>query len=82
MTDGEIPGRGEFALVVGMAGEEIVAAARAAAVGAGPAITMADALATVEGLVQSGIARGEAARRVSAATGLPRRRLYETEARP
>jgi 16S rRNA (cytidine1402-2'-O)-methyltransferase len=34
------------------------------------------ARAAVEGLVASGVARGEAARRVAAATGLARRRLY------
>jgi hypothetical protein len=30
----------------------------------------------VEQLVSSGLARGDAARRVSAETGIPRRRLY------
>lgn len=80
-ASGEIPARGEFVLVVGMAGVEIVAAARAAAGGPDPAATIDDAIAQVERLISSGIARGEAARRVSAATGLPRRSLYETEAR-
>ena len=67
-TDGTIPARGEFVLVVGMgedgerpgAAESDLAAARAA----------------VERLVDEGVARGEAARRVAAETGLPRRRLY------
>jgi 16S rRNA (cytidine1402-2'-O)-methyltransferase len=41
---------------------------------------MGSAKADVDRLVASGIARGEAARRVSAATGIPRRELYRTEA--
>ena len=67
VADGTIPSRGEFVLVVGM-GE--------------PARTAADeadidrARADVERLVAGGVARGEAARRVAADTGLPRRRLY------
>ena len=36
----------------------------------------AAATAEVERLVESGVARGEAARRVSATSGIPRRRLY------
>ena len=35
------------------------------------------ALAQVQALVDAGTPRGEAAKRVAAATGLPRRRLYE-----
>ena len=67
VADGTIPSRGEFVLVVGM-GE--------------PARTAPDeadidrARADVERLVAGGVARGEAARRVAADTGLPRRRLY------
>jgi 16S rRNA (cytidine1402-2'-O)-methyltransferase len=38
---------------------------------------LAEARAAVARLVSDGIARGEAARRVAAATGLPRRRLYD-----
>ncbi len=37
---------------------------------------LAAARAAVERLVDEGVARGEAARRVAAETGLPRRRLY------
>lgn len=68
-VDGTIPARGEFVLVVGM-GEPPAAGAtwRADEVGA--------ARAAVERLVDEGVARGEAARRVAAETGIPRRRLY------
>ena len=71
-TAGAIPARGEFVLVVGQrtgAADPVQAAQDAD-----------DALATarqeVERLVTSGVARGEAARRVAAATGIPRRGLY------
>jgi 16S rRNA (cytidine1402-2'-O)-methyltransferase len=70
VADGRITARGEFVLVVGMAsaptrerGDDTAA--------------VADALAEVDRLVAAGSARGEAARRVAAATGIPRRRLYE-----
>ena len=68
---GAIPARGEFALVVG-----------AHIGGAVPrsAAAEADALvggrAEVDRLVAAGASRSEAARRVAAETGLPRRRLY------
>jgi 16S rRNA (cytidine1402-2'-O)-methyltransferase len=68
-ADGTIPARGEFALVVGSAES-------------GPRAVLDDesaaerARADVERLVGEGIARGEAARRVAAVTGIPRRRLY------
>ena len=62
MTD--IPARGEFVIVVAPGASPQVAAD----VGA--------ALASVEQLVAGGVARGEAARRVAAETGLPRRALY------
>jgi 16S rRNA (cytidine1402-2'-O)-methyltransferase len=66
--DGMIPARGEFVLVVGM-GEGTTGGARTA--------TDVDAAqAAVERLVAEGVARGEAARRVAAETGIPRRRLY------
>jgi 16S rRNA (cytidine1402-2'-O)-methyltransferase len=65
--DGTIPGRGEFVLVIGM-GE---AAARDGSVADVEAARLA-----VERLVGEGVARGEAARRIAAETGLPRRRLY------
>ena len=40
---------------------------------------LAAALAEVERLVAGGAARGDAARRVAAASGIPRRRLYNAE---
>jgi 16S rRNA (cytidine1402-2'-O)-methyltransferase len=63
---GSIPARGEFVIIVGAAAvatEDDVDATEAA-------------LAAVERLVDGGMARGEAARRVAAETGIPRRRLY------
>jgi 16S rRNA (cytidine1402-2'-O)-methyltransferase len=71
VAEGSIPERGEFVLVVGMA-----------AAGGGPTERpgAADALAAarteVDRLVTGGVARGDAARRVAAATGIPRRQLY------
>jgi 16S rRNA (cytidine1402-2'-O)-methyltransferase len=67
VADGRIPARGEFVLVVGM-GQPVA-----------PATVGADldaARAAVERLVEAGVARGDAARRVAADTGLSRRRLY------
>jgi 16S rRNA (cytidine1402-2'-O)-methyltransferase len=68
---GAIPARGEFVLVIGawtsagaQAGERDSAAA------------MDSARAEVERLVADGLTRSVAARRVAAATGLPRRTLY------
>jgi 16S rRNA (cytidine1402-2'-O)-methyltransferase len=67
---GAIPARGEFVLIVG------------ASSAGGPTQALDDATALVvaraqvEALVEGGVARGEAARRVAADTGLPRRRLY------
>jgi 16S rRNA (cytidine1402-2'-O)-methyltransferase len=66
---GELTLRGEFALVVGARPER---SSQDAARDADPA----DALAEVERLVAAGTPRGEAARQVAAATGIPRRRLY------
>ncbi|MEW6224002.1 MAG: 16S rRNA (cytidine(1402)-2'-O)-methyltransferase [Chloroflexota bacterium] len=68
---GEIPARGEVVLVVGW-GEHAPAAADREA---GDAALQA-ARAAVERLVADGVARGEAARRVSAETGIARRALY------
>jgi 16S rRNA (cytidine1402-2'-O)-methyltransferase len=69
---GSLTLRGEFVLVVG---------AVAAGTAGQPAAEADDALraarAEVEQLVGEGVARGEAARRVGASRGLPRRRLYE-----
>jgi 16S rRNA (cytidine1402-2'-O)-methyltransferase len=68
VDDGSIPSRGEFVLVVGMG--EARAGPRDDAV--------ATAVAAVDRLVGEGLARGEAARRVAAETGVPRRRLYRS----
>lgn len=67
---GRIPARGEFALVVGAwpGGRPVSPEAEGDALDA--------ARTEVERMVAGGTARGEAARRVAAATGLPRRRLY------
>lgn len=72
--DGDIPARGEFAIVVGSwpAGRPIDEADEAA--------RLAAARAEVEALVAAGLARGDAARRVAATSGLPRRRLYGLDA--
>jgi 16S rRNA (cytidine1402-2'-O)-methyltransferase len=69
---GEIPSRGEFVLVVGA--DRVAAPANDAA-------AVEAALADVERLIVGGTARGEAARQVSAATGIPRRLLYAAERR-
>ena len=66
---GELTLRGEFALVVGARPER---SSLDAARDADPAA----ALAEVERLVAAGTSRGDAARQVAAATGIPRRRLY------
>jgi 16S rRNA (cytidine1402-2'-O)-methyltransferase len=68
---GEIPMRGEFVLVIAMAD----AGAQPQGADAVPD-GLAAARAEVDRLVAGGAARGDAARRVAAATGLPRRRLY------
>jgi 16S rRNA (cytidine1402-2'-O)-methyltransferase len=66
--DGSIPARGEFVIVVG-------AAEARSGTDADEAAT-ARARAEVERLVDTGMARGEAARQVGARTGIPRRALY------
>jgi 16S rRNA (cytidine1402-2'-O)-methyltransferase len=68
---GGIPARGEFVLVVGAWPEAAPAGSEGST-----ASTLAAARAEVEALVAGGLARGEAARRVATATGLPRRSLY------
>ena len=68
---GEIPARGEFALVVG-AGRGSGSAPGAVA----GADAEAAARAEVERLVASGVARGDAARRVADSSGINRRKLY------
>lgn len=71
-ADGTIPARGEVVIVVGWAtGGVTLAGAEEAA-----AASLASARSEVERLVAAGTARGEAAKRVSAATGIPRRALY------
>lgn len=74
--DGTIPARGEFVLVVGMGGNADGPGSSAAA-DAAARDDLAAALVQVQALVDAGTPRGEAAKRVAAATGLPRRRLYE-----
>ena len=81
--DGTIPARGEIVVVVGWAsgaGDRAGAAASDAAGGrtGGEArdAVIAAARAAVQRLVDEGTARGEAARRVSRETGVPRRALY------
>jgi 16S rRNA (cytidine1402-2'-O)-methyltransferase len=76
IAEGTIPTRGEFVLVVGMAGGSDEAHGAAAATDVGTSQSMAAAMAEVERLVATGTARGDAARQVSRATGIPRRRLY------
>jgi 16S rRNA (cytidine1402-2'-O)-methyltransferase len=71
--EGSLTPRGEFVLVVGaQPGGRASLASSGAAAG-----TLRAAQAEVERLVGGGVARGEAARRVAASSGLPRRRLYE-----
>jgi 16S rRNA (cytidine1402-2'-O)-methyltransferase len=67
---GTIPARGEFVLVIGAWDGD------AAVVAADEVIALDAGRVEVERLVAEGVARGDAARRVAAATGLPRRRLY------
>ena len=69
---GAIPARGELVIVVGWgSGEQARTDAAAAADQA-----LAAARADVERLAADGVPRGEAARRVAAAAGIPRRSLY------
>jgi 16S rRNA (cytidine1402-2'-O)-methyltransferase len=72
--DGEIPARGEFVLVVGEWARGVPTSE------ADETAALTVARAQVEALVEAGTARGDAARRVAAATGLPRRRLYGLDA--
>jgi 16S rRNA (cytidine1402-2'-O)-methyltransferase len=69
--EGAIPARGEFVLVVGQGTPAVDAQAHVDA--------FEVARAEVERLVREGTARGDAARRVAAASGLPRRRLYGSD---
>ncbi len=79
---GRIDGRGEIVVVIGQRPAERAPGADAGLPDAldaapGPADAVAAGRADVARLVAGGLARGEAARRVAAATGLPRRRLYD-----
>jgi 16S rRNA (cytidine1402-2'-O)-methyltransferase len=75
---GELTLRGEVVLVLGP--REPRADAASSAAGAPTPDRLKMARADVERLAASGVARGEAARRVSAATGIPRRALYGSAA--
>ena len=72
VASGGIPSRGEIAVVVAGRPPDAHAAASAGTDDNAAAV----ALAEVEALVATGVGRSEAARRVAAATGIPRRRLY------
>jgi 16S rRNA (cytidine1402-2'-O)-methyltransferase len=73
---GGITLRGEFVIVVGAAA--VPAAAHSNVAGGGSAAAnLAAARTDVSALVAGGVARGEAARRVAASRGVPRRLLYE-----
>jgi len=75
---GELTLRGEFALVVGerQGGAVALAQSGSEAVEGAAAGLLEASRADVERLVASGVARGEAARRVAATSGIPRRQLY------
>ncbi len=73
---GRIRARGEFAIVVGP-GTDDGPPAPAADAGTAGADPLDAARAEVAALVASGVARGEAARRVARARGVSRRRLYD-----
>ncbi len=75
-ADGTIPARGEVVIVVGWGQGSDRTAARAAARGS----ALDEARVEVRRLVAGGAARGDAARQVAAATGLPRRALYDAAA--
>jgi len=72
VRDGAIPARGEIAIVVAPRPPVGPSGVRA------PGIDVDMALALVDALVRGGASRGDAAKAVAAATGLPRRTLYRT----
>ncbi len=75
--DGAIPARGEMVIVVGWTSEPVNNARPGGVAGAGSRDErIAAARRAVAQLVADGAARGDAARRVAADTGLPRRALY------
>jgi 16S rRNA (cytidine1402-2'-O)-methyltransferase len=69
---GDIPQRGEVVIVLGPPVPD------AALTDVDAAVALADGRAQVDALVAGGLNRSEAARRVAAGTGLPRRALYRT----
>jgi 16S rRNA (cytidine1402-2'-O)-methyltransferase len=76
---GRIPARGEAVIVLGWSTTAPADAGGSAGATERAGLAAADleaALDRVERLVQEGVARGEAARRIAAETGLPRRTLY------
>ena len=84
-ADGSIPERGEVVIVVGWHAGAARPGRGAAAGGGrvvetGPDAAATAALAEVEALVTGGMGRSEAARRVAATSGIPRRRLYRVDA--
>ena len=74
---GRIKARGEFAIVVGPGSDEGPPQPAAGSAGDATADPIEAARAEVAALVASGVARGEAARRVARARGVSRRRLYD-----
>jgi 16S rRNA (cytidine1402-2'-O)-methyltransferase len=72
-ADGELTLRGEFAFVVG---EQPAGTPASAVTEAAAGAALSAARADVEKLVAAGTSRGDAARRIAAATGIPRRQLY------
>ncbi len=80
--DGTIPARGEVVIVVGWSSGVVAGAVGPGTSGATRDAVIATARAEVERLVEGGAARGDAARRVAAETGLPRRALYATRTDP
>jgi 16S rRNA (cytidine1402-2'-O)-methyltransferase len=75
-ADGTIPARGEFVIVVG----SIEGGIRPTA-GDVESVAVDAARSEVDRLVAAGVARGDAARRISASTGVPRRQIYGTRVR-
>jgi 16S rRNA (cytidine1402-2'-O)-methyltransferase len=75
---GQIDRRGELVIVLG---ERREAASDDPVPASGESSALSAALAEVDRLIGSGVARGEAARRVSEASGIPRRSLYAAPTR-
>jgi 16S rRNA (cytidine1402-2'-O)-methyltransferase len=78
VADGVIPARGEVVIVVAGADDRPGSASRPE----GGAEAVDRARVEVDRLVASGVARGEAARRVAADTGMHRRELYRPPEEP